>query len=426
MAGIASSRNHWVDERMILAGKHPKRRLLFLLPAAPRFDATDGGRRAMAQLISALAKRHEIALLYLRASDEQPLEDNLKAQCSLVEEIVRPGNDGPLARRLSRGLRLVAAPLTGNPMWSAAWSVAEYRARLRLLVHTWQPDIVQIEFHIMGQYISALNGCAAPRVLTEHEPGAAAAKDKWQSQQGLKRAGYYLDWIAWEQFEKAIIEQVQTVVVFTERDRQAIAKFARQTPIVCIPLGTELPQEALNPLGSQPLSLIFIGNFKHPPNVGAAARLVSEIFPLIQARFPELTLYVVGDQPPPRISRMANEKVIITGRVPDVAPYLDRAAIVVVPLSQGGGMRVKVLEALAFGKAVVASPLAVEGLSVTDKEQVVMAESNQQFCESIGQLLADRERRASLAARAREWACTNLGWERSIEAYEMLYESLLK
>jgi len=97
-----------------------------------------------------------------------------------------------------------------------------------------------------------------------------------------------------------------------------------------------------------------------------------------------------------------------------------------VPLRLGGGMRVKVLEALAAGKATVASPLAVEGLDITPGDQVMLAESDQEFADTIGELLADPDKRSSLASRARAWACANLGWERSVAAYEELYRTLIR
>jgi glycosyltransferase involved in cell wall biosynthesis len=109
-----------------------------------------------------------------------------------------------------------------------------------------------------------------------------------------------------------------------------------------------------------------------------------------------------------------------------VTPYLDRAAVVVVPLRMGGGMRVKVLEALAAGKAVVASRLAVEGLDVVDGKQILLAETDKQFIDAIVQLLYYTERRTALAVCARAWACANLGWEGSIAAYDALYESLIQ
>ena len=111
-------------------------------------------------------------------------------------------------------------------------------------------------------------------------------------------------------------------------------------------------------------------------------------------------------------------------QVPDVMPYLDRAAVVVVPLRMGGGMRIKVLEALAAGKAVVASRRATEGLDITDGEQLMLAETDAEFARTIARLLADPARRRSLAACGREWSRSNLGWDRVASAYDALYQSL--
>jgi glycosyltransferase involved in cell wall biosynthesis len=398
------------------------RRLLLLLPFAPRLDATHGGGRATAQLIAGLAARHHIALLCLRARSDPPVDTILRERCVLVEEIIRPDGGLSLVQQRSR----LGLLLRGRPLWTIFTAVAEYEQRLRAVAQAWRPDIVQAEFHVMGQYFSALEGCPAPRVLIEHEPGAKAARDVWHSCRGFVQVPHYFNWLAWERFEERIIAQAEAVVVFTESDRQAVAKFAQPTPIVRIPLGTILSQKALNPLGDQPSSLLFVGNFRHPPNADAAVRLIGAIFPQVQAKIPELMLHVVGDQPTRAIRQMAHNNIVVTGRVPDVTPYLDRATLVVVPLRMGGGMRVKVLEALAAGKAVIASPLAIEGLDLVDNEQIVLARDDRQFYEAIVQLLADPEKRVSLAARARAWACANLGWEKSIAAYEALYESLIQ
>ena len=408
---------------MTAAELSARRRLLFLLPFAPRFDATHGGGRVTAQLLAQLASRHSIALLYLRAATEPPLDDILRQRCELVEEIVRSDAGFSFVRWSSR----MPSLLRGRPLWAAVTAVARFDARLRAVVQAWQPDIVQIECHVMGQYIAALNGCPAPRVLTEHEPGMKAARDLLQLSEGFAKVRCGLATFAWERFERSVIRQVDAVVVFTENDRAAIAPFATiQSRVVRIPLGTVIPERPLNPSGRQPMSVLFVGNFVHPPNADAALRLMTAIFPRLQPHFPDLILQIVGDQPTRKMLRMANDKIIVTGRVPDVTPYLDAAAVVVVPLRLGGGMRVKVLEALAAGKAVIASPLAIEGLDVKPGEQVILAETDQQFGEAITELLQDPDKRSSLASRARLWACANLGWERSVAAYEELYSTLVE
>jgi glycosyltransferase involved in cell wall biosynthesis len=276
----------------------------------------------------------------------------------------------------------------------------------------------------MGQYAAMLSQCPAPRILVEHEPGEMATP-------ALRPSGVFArllraaDRVAWSRYERGVLRRVRAVVAFTEADRLALARLAGRTPIVRIPLGTTLPAEPLDPRGRAPWRILFVGNFIHPPNVDAALRLARSIVPQLRQRYPHLVLWLVGPQPPPELVRLSSESVVVTGRVPDVTPYLDEAALVVVPLRLGGGMRVKVLEALAAGKAIIASPVAVAGLAVTDGEQVILAETDEQFVASVAHLLDNVEERVALAARARRWAVANLGWQRPVEAYERLYGAVL-
>jgi glycosyltransferase involved in cell wall biosynthesis len=403
-----------------------KRKLFFLLPFPPRLDATHGGGRVMAQLLSGLAARHRIALLYFRGVDEPGLDERLRERCELAEEVTRPYTGRALAEKLFRSGRLLRSLFTRNPLWVADWKSHEYSKRIHLLVQAWRPDIIQIEYHIMGQYLSSLNGSAAPRVLTAYEPGIRSAPYLNQLHPFWSRPVHALDRLAWERFEATIVRRVQAVIVFTEHDKKALEKFTMPTPIVAIPPGTLIPEHPSNPATSFPASLLFFGSFIHPPNVDAALRLVQRIFPLVQGHYPELKLFVVGDQPPSELMKMASAQVVVTGRVPDLRPYLERTTLFVAPLRLGGGIRIKVLEALAAGKAVVASRLAAEGLDVQDGRDIALADTDEEFADRIVQLLGDADRRASLAVCARAWACTNLGWDKSIAAYESLYDTLLR
>jgi len=396
-----------------------------LTPFSPRLDATHGGARSIAQLVSRLADRHDVALLCVAADDDPPVDDVLRARCQLVEEFVRRGVGRTLRERWSRRARLLTALAKGRPMWVADSHVAEFAVRARQVAETWSPDVIQLEFHVMSQYRSALASSPAPVVLTQYEPGSAAARETVAVHRGLMRAIQRLDARAWTRFERRALAAVDAVVTFTERDRQEALRVQPDASVTCIPLATEVPAEPLSAAGARPPSILFVGNFVHPPNVDAATRLVVDLFPRLEHSHPESILYLLGERPPRELVGHSRGRVIVAGRVPDVTPYLDAAAVVAVPIRLGGGMRVKVLEALAAGKAVVASGRALEGLDVVDGEHALVAETDAEFADAIGRLLADRELRVALAGRARQWACANVRWERSIELYEALYDRLL-
>jgi polysaccharide biosynthesis protein PslH len=168
-----------------------------------------------------------------------------------------------------------------------------------------------------------------------------------------------------------------------------------------------------------------VGNFAHPPNREAADRLTRSIFPAVRARCPEARLRLVGPWPEGQPSVAPSPGVEVTGWVEDVAPYLAEAQVIAAPIFSGGGMRLKVLEALAAGKAVVATPLAVAGLDVREGDPVALASDDEAFAHQIAHLLTDAPARAALAERARQWAERHLSVDRMARAYEALYDSLL-
>lgn len=390
----------------------PERRLLFLAPYPPRRDALHGGARAMAHLIGGLAERHRVALLCLRGDDEEGIEPALQERCDIAEELPRRGRrrSKDLRERVGKHLRTAESLLAFRPKWATWCALPAFEERLRELDAGWRPEVVQAEFHVMGQYLACVR--RPRRVLNQYEPGAPAARERWHGFRG------YLEMRAWERYERAVARRADAVVVLTARDREAMLPYSPSTPLVVIPLGMEAPERALDPAGRTPPSVLFVGSFHHPPNVDAAVRLARSIFPRVRQRCPAAELHLVGDGP----LDAAGPGVVVAGRVPSVEPWLDRAAVVAAPLASGGGMRVKVLEALAAGKAVVASPLAAEGL---DGAPLLLAEGDEETAEAIAGLIEDRDRRVALAREAREWALAHLGWQRTVEAFEALYERLV-
>jgi glycosyltransferase involved in cell wall biosynthesis len=241
-----------------------------------------------------------------------------------------------------------------------------------------------------------------------------------------------LPWLAkllearvWKRFARRVIAQLDALVVLTERDAAAIAPVAGTTRVVTIPLGSIIPPQPLDPRG-RGRSIVYIGSYIHAPNVDAAHRLARDVFPLVRAQVPDAELTLVGSRPTPAILGLAGSGISVVGDAPDVVPYLDAAAVVVTPIRQGGGMRVKVLEALAAGKALVATRLAAEGLDVVSGEQLLLAESDSELAEAIVLLLRDDERREALARRARAWAEAHLEWDATVREHEELYASLLE
>jgi glycosyltransferase involved in cell wall biosynthesis len=390
--------------------------VLVSAPFPPRLDGRHGGSRAIAQLLVRLASRHSVALAVLRSPDEPPVDESLRKACELVVEFEIPPVGRSFRERLANRVRLRSALLRGMPTWAAQRTAVGFSESLQRLARDWQPDIVQLEYRIMGQFLPAFRGVSAKLVLVDCDPIAEGASSRLLAP--VER------W-AWRSLGRSVAQRVDALVVLTERDRARIAGLSGSTPVVCIPLGHDLPERPLDPRGTEPMSVVCVGSFMHPPNIDCAVRLARGIFPSVRERVPGATLRLVGSHAPDSVLALSGDGISVHADVPDVQPYLDAAAVVASPIRLGGGMRVKILEAITSGKAVVASPVALEGLAVRDGREVVVAERDSDFVDAIARLLRDPDRRVALAQAARRWAEQHLDPDAGVRAYEELYESLM-
>ena len=215
-----------------------------------------------------------------------------------------------------------------------------------------------------------------------------------------------LDWRRWDRFARAAWERFDLVQVFSEGDAKAIAALAPAlAPRLRVnPFGIVLPP-SLDPGLEEPGTMLFVGNFTHPPNRDAAIWLTRKILPEVLRRDPEARLRIVGTAPPPQVRELAGPAVEVVADAPSVEPYLAAAAVVIAPVRTGGGMRMKVLEALARGKAVVTTRRGAEGFLGSGAEPpFVVADGEAEMATAIAELLADRDRSRELGRRAREFA----------------------
>jgi glycosyltransferase involved in cell wall biosynthesis len=394
-------------------------RLMFLVPFVPRADAPHGGR-ATTVVIRRLAERHDVALLYLRESGTEPPDDVLLKACTIVEEV-------RLARRAKTVHRLgLAASLThGRPMEAYRSASDEFRRRAQEVAARWKPDVVQAEMTRMAQYLPSVAGLARARVIVAYEADAASAADAYAATRSTEKIFRAADLQAWRRYERATFALADAIVTFSERDREILQQVAGSPRVVTIPLRVEVPSVPYDPVGSSPPTVIFVGGFGHPPNVDAALRLAGRIFPDVRASCPDAQLEIVGPEPPRALRALAGDGVSILGRVPAVETHLDRAAVVAAPIALGGGVRVKVLEALAGGKAVVASRRAIEGIPVSDGREAIIVDSDEDFAAATIRLLRSPAERRRLADAARTWSERHLDPGRSALDFEDLYESLL-
>jgi glycosyltransferase involved in cell wall biosynthesis len=171
--------------------------------------------------------------------------------------------------------------------------------------------------------------------------------------------------------------------------------------------------------------VLFVGNFAYEPNVDAALYFCRDIFPLILKDVPNVRLFLVGNAPPSEIcSLRSNRHIEVSGRVASLIPFYKHADVVVCPLRIGGGVKVKVLEALGHGKAIVSTSIGAQGLDLSTHRAVVVADEARGFADNVVRLLVHPEERHLQERQALAYAGTLPTWDQVSVAFARLYDEM--
>jgi GT2 family glycosyltransferase/glycosyltransferase involved in cell wall biosynthesis len=296
---------------------------------------------------------------------------------------------------------------TPRPDMVDEFDSATFRACLKQAVHQWQPRIAQLEFTWMAQYVEACR--PAKTILVEHDITFDLQRQLLEDPHlsGAARLELQGQLAKWMAFETAAWRDVDCVVTMSARDSAAVTG----APVVeCLPNGVDCDRFA--PDGTEPEArrLLLVGSFAHVPNLLALEFFLNEIWPHLG---PGYTLHVIAgarheyylDYFRNRVELpLAQPNIELEGFVEDVRGAYRRASIVLAPLTASAGTNIKVLEAMAMGKAVVSTPAGVNGLDLAPGRDFVLAGSAEEFADAIAALLADAARRISFEQAARQTA----------------------
>jgi glycosyltransferase involved in cell wall biosynthesis len=402
-------------------------KILLVTPMPPQPVAPGAIPLVLWAQLSGLARHHDVTLVTFVGPEA--------GDRSAVKQLRREGHRvlavefEPLAglRRWRRGGRMAARWLHGRYPRRTVW-FADPRIQgvIDGLVSGERFDIAAVEDNAMGMFRFPP---ALPSVLTEHEvrrprpvrwsPGPWRAWARWAFTEA--------DWHRWPAYQRAVWARFTDIQVFTSRDACRLAEVAPgiDARLHVNPFGVALPPAA-DPAREDPQMLLFVGNFRHAPNVDAARWLVSEVMPRLRSRSPQARLVVVGGGGREVLAdQRGADGVEVAGEVADLRGHLDRAAVVLAPVRIGGGMRMKVLHALAAGKAVVTTTRGADGLIDPGRLPLLLAEDEDGIAQAAAGLLADQPLRRSLGIRARQFANQHHSPEAYAGRLETIYAGVI-
>ncbi len=223
-------------------------------------------------------------------------------------------------------------------------------------------------------------------------------------------------------FESRFLTQVDGVIAVSPADQMALQRLAPDQRIIEVPNGVDTKYYyAADRAREVPGRCVFIGKMDFRPNIDAMTWFASQVWPLVRLAAPQAELRIVGRQPVRRVLALRGNGIAVVGEVADVRPELEAAAVVLAPLRVGGGTRLKILEAMAMAKAVVATSLGAEGLAVNAGKELLVADKPADLAQAVLMALQDPQLRARLGERARERVAADYRWENLVPRMASLY-----
>ncbi len=415
-------------------------RLLFLTPQRP-YPPHQGTSIRNFHIIEQLASRHQIFLLSFLEPDQPSDVGPLTALCEQLETIPTP------QRSLRTRLWQLLTTLRPDMAWRL-WSL-DFDTRLREWLQAYAFDVVQIEGIEMAPYL--------PTIQT-YAPQAKIVYDDHNAEWLLQYRNYLADrrnprrWVAaayslvqtqrLKQYERWVCQQSQVVIAVSQADRVAIQQLDPTLTISVIPNGVDVAvyhpdlssiqadfhaaackTEAESVAVGQNFDLVFTGKMDYRPNIDAMLWFCDNVLPEILGQRPETRLAIVGQKPHPRLDCLRQQAAItITGFVDSVSPYIAEAKVYIAPFRIGGGTRLKLLQALAMGKAIVSTQVGAEGFDLISGQNIILVDDPQQMAQEILLLLYDPARRLALGHQAQQIVAKYYDWQTLIPQMEALYD----
>jgi glycosyltransferase involved in cell wall biosynthesis len=394
-------------------------------PSPPRF----GAQARVHGLITELARRHDLTAVML-VDDEFDTEECRRAMqtyCRKVVLVPNPYGGQGLTKRLLQ-LRSLASSRSFERL---RVTVPALRWALNRALLARQFDIVNLEWPYLGHFDfrQAPPGGKLPALVVDsHEIAYDLARQFARASGSLGRRLYFqTNWRKLRLEELGTYRDADGVYLCSAADERRLRDQLPGVRTAVIPNAADV--EYCQPRPTDPLpdgrTVVYFGLLSTVPNVDGVIHFVQEIWPRIAEANPEARCKIIGGRPPPALLALAGPRVELTGFVPDLRPHLASAAAVVVPLRLGGGTRLKIVEAMAMGKAIVSTTLGAEGIEAVAGRELLVEDEPVAFAEAVNRLLAQPSLAARIGQSARQLAVERYSWNGAARALEGFYRQIL-
>lgn len=391
-------------------------RVLMLTPYLP-YPLYSGGQIRTYNLLKQLSAKHDITLFSLikHESEKQHVKE-LEKYCSEVKVFKRSEKPFTIKNILRTGFSSFPFLVMRNHVPEVIAAVREYLAKKN-------PDLIHAETFYMMPHIPETS---IPIILVEQTIEYLGYESYAKKAPAFLRPLLSADIAKIKYWEKHYWESCDKLIVMSEDDKRFVETQLGETDKTAVVengVATQWFQEKKRENPEHP-TVLSVGTFKWLPNIEAATFLVEKVWPLVQKQIPTAKLWIVGNEPTPNILKhdRENPDITVTGRIPDIRDAFRKASVLVAPVFSGKGTRYKVLEAMATGTPVIATPTAVEGLSVTDAVHCKIGKSAQELADHTVSLLKNKQERQRLARNGKRFVGKHFDWELIAKKLDTIYK----
>ncbi len=407
-------------------------RILILTPQMP-YPPAQGTSLRNYNIIRGLAKNHDVSLLTYIETDERLVELPEAPNCKILDQV-------PVPRRTStdRTKQLIT---NSQPDMALRLRSDRFVEALKVALINSNDDNLSGQSYDFVQ-IEGIELAFTIPTIRQYSPNSKIVFDDHNAESELQRRAFQIDlshphrWPAaaysfiqarrLHEYESWVISAVDWVVAVSQADKDHLLKLVKDKPITVIPNCIDVSnyREEESQTNMQ-YDLLFTGKMDYRPNIDAVLWFSTAIWPLIQKARPNTTWAIVGQNPHRRLNSLANLKnVTVTGRVKQVQPYFATTKVFIMPFRLGSGTRLKMIEAMASGKAIVSTTIGAEGYSIRNNHEIMLADNPTEFASIVLSLLEDPELRTRLGNRAQLYA-QQYDWRKVIPLFDGIYSCLL-
>jgi polysaccharide biosynthesis protein PslH len=397
---------------------------ILLLTQIVPYPPDSGPKVKTYHLLRHLASRHRITLVSItRNPQEEQDADHLRSICAAVHTVHLDRS------RVRDGIALAKSLVSGRPWLMERDDIPAMHHLLAKLVADAQAagapfDLVHADQLNMAMFADKL---PLPRLLDQHNAVWTIFKRMAKQESGPARLFLEREWRLLKRYEGDVCKRFEAVTAVSEEDRQALFEAiggSREMPV--IPIAVDADAEQPIQRKADATGILSLATMMWPPNVDGVMWFAREMYPLIRKDIPESQFYVVGQRPVAEVRALPESEpsITVTGYVADPTPYIAGSACLIVPLRSGGGMRVKILEALARGIPVVSTTIGYEGIDLIAGKHLLVADTPAEFAAAVRKLLRDPELGAQLAQAGRERLLERYDWKAVYPAMEAVYQQI--